>query len=187
RAGELVHVACVLGPVILTWKLARELWPGRDRLALGAVAFVALLPVVVRSGSMFHPEAMSLFFSTLALWACARTFRDSRYAILLGVALGLGQLVRAWTLWTVFVVLVALIVARRWRNLAVVVALAVVIPAPWYIHQAVEYNGNPIFPRPPTPAAHTSTGAAKPIWSRRSWRFYLHPGPPPLFTHPPPP
>ena len=184
RAGELVNVVSVVGTVILVWKLARELWPGRDRLALGAVAFVALVPVVVRSGSMFHPEAMSLFFSTLALWACARTFRDPRYAVLLGVALGLGQLVRAWTLWTVFVVLVALIVGRRWRNLGVVVVLAAVIPAPWYIHQAVEYNGNPIFPRPPTPAAHTSTGEAKPIWSRRPWRFYVDPGVPDVITAP---
>src|SRR5262249_52567833 len=178
------NVFCVVGTMILVWKLARELWPGHDRLALGAVAFVALVPVVVRAGSMFHPEAMSLFFSTLALWACVRTFRDPRYAVVLGVALGLAQLVRAWTLFTVFVLLVALIVARRWRVLAVVVVLAAVVPAPWYIHQAVEYSGNPIFPRPPTPAAHTSTGTTKPIWDRRPWRFYIDPGVPDVIAAP---
>lgn len=184
RAGEAVNVLCLLGTVVLVWKLARELWPGRDRLALGAVAFVALVPVAERAASMFHPEAMSLFLSTLALWACARTFRDPRYAFVLGAALGLAQLVRAFSLWTVFVVLVALVIGRRKRDLAIVVVLAALIPAPWYVHQAVTYNGNPIFPRPPTPLAHTSTGAAKPIWSRRPWRFYFDPGLPDVITAP---
>jgi hypothetical protein len=140
--------------------------------------------VVVRAGSMFHPEAMSLFFSTLALWACVRTFRNPRYAPALGVALGLAQLVRAWTLGTVFVVLVALVVAQRWRELALVVVLAAAIPAPWYVHQALTYNGNPIFPRPATPAAHTERGKTKPIWDRRPWRFYVDPGLPDVITAP---
>ena len=39
---------------------------------------------------MFHPETMSLFFATLALWLCVRTFADPRYAWALGVALGAG-------------------------------------------------------------------------------------------------
>jgi 4-amino-4-deoxy-L-arabinose transferase-like glycosyltransferase len=184
RAGQALNVLFVLGTVILVWKLAGELWPGRQRLALAAVAFVALVPVVVRASSMFHPEAMSLFFSTLALWLCLRTFRDPRYAAALGVALGLAQLVRAWTLFTVFVVLVGLVLGRRRRELAIVVAIAAVIPAAWYIHQAVEYDGNPVFPRPPTPAAHTSTGEAKPLWDRRPWRFYVDPGLPEVITAP---
>ena len=184
RAGESINVLFLIGTVVLTWKLARELFPGRDRIALAAAAFVALVPVADRAASMFHPEAMSLFFSTLALWACARTFREPRYAILLGVALGLAQLVRAFSLWTVFTCLVALVAGRRWRNLAIVVVLAALIPAPWYIHQAVEYEGNPIFPRPPTPAAHTSTGETKPLWSRRPWRFYVDPGLPDVIANP---
>jgi 4-amino-4-deoxy-L-arabinose transferase-like glycosyltransferase len=184
RAGEAANVLFLFGTVVLVWKLARELFPGRDRLALGAVLFAALLPVSERAGSMFHPEAMSLFFSTLALWACVRTFRNPRYAWLLGIALGLAQLVRAFALWTVFVALVALVVGRRWRELALVVVLAAAIPAPWYVHQAVEYNGNPLFPRPATPLAQTPTGAAKPLWERRPWRFYVDPGLPDVIGAP---
>jgi dolichyl-phosphate-mannose-protein mannosyltransferase len=187
RAGELVNVLSLLGTVVLVWKLARELWPGNDRLAVGAVAFVAFVPVAERAASMFHPEALSMFLSTFALWACARTFRDPRYIVVLGIALGLAQLVRAWTLFTVFVVLVALAVARRWRELAVVVVIAALIPAPWYIHQALTYNGNPVFPRPPTPAAHTAAGKTKPLWDRRPWRFYVDPGLPDVITAPYPP
>jgi hypothetical protein len=184
RAGEAINVLFLLGTVLLVWKIARELWPGRDRLALGAAAFVVLLPVAERAASMFHPEAISLFLSTLALWACVRTFRNPRYAVPLGIALGLAQLVRAFALWTVFVVLVALVVGRRWRELILVVVLAAAIPAPWYIHQAVTYNGNPVFPRPVPDLARHPGGKVKPIWERRPWRFYLDPGLPDVITAP---
>jgi len=184
RAGEAVNVLCLLGTVMLVWRIARELFPERERLALGATAFTALVPVADRAASMFHPEAMSLFFSTLALWACVRTFRDPRFAWLLGVAVGLGQLVRAWTLGTALVVVVALVVARRRRELAIVVVLGALIPAPWYLHQALTYSGNPVFPRPPTPLAHTSTGTTRPLWDRRPWQFYVDPGLPDVITAP---
>ena len=101
RAGELVNVFCLVGTIVLVWAIARELFPGRDRLALGAVLFTALLPATMRAASMFHPEELSLFLSTLALWLLLRTYRDARFAPLLGVALGLAQLVRAFALWTV--------------------------------------------------------------------------------------
>ena len=101
RAGMAVNVFFLLGTVLLVWKLARELWPGRDRIAIGAAAFVALVPVTVKTEAMFHPETLSLFTCTLALWLCVRTFADRRYAYALGVALGLAQLVRAFSLWTV--------------------------------------------------------------------------------------
>ena len=187
RAGMALNVLFLLGTVLLVWKLARELWPGRDRIAIGAAAFAALVPVTVKTEAMFHPETLSLFTCTLALWLCVRTFADQRYAYALGVALGLAQLVRAFSLWTVFVVLVALVVARRWRELAVVFAFAALIPAPWYIHQAVEYSGNPVFPRPATAQARTGgldSGKPKPIWDRRPLRFYFDPGIPDVITAP---
>ena len=187
RAGMALNVLFLIGTVALVWKIARELWPGRDRIALGAAAFVALVPLTVKTEAMFHPETLSLFTCTLALWLCIRTFADRRYAYALGVALGLAQLVRAWSLWTVFVVLVALVLGRRWRELGVAVVLAAVISAPWYIHQAVEYNGNPVFPQPPTAQARTGgvqSGKPKPIWERRPLRFYVDPGIPDVITAP---
>jgi hypothetical protein len=187
RAGMAVNVVFLLGTVLLVWQIARELWPGRTRIALGAAAFVAFVPVAVKTEAMFHPETMSLFFAALAFWLCVRTFADRRYAALLGLALGAGQLVRASVLWTVFVVVVALIVARRRRELAIVVALAVLVPLPWYIHQSIEYGGNPVFPRPPTPLARqgkSETGKPKFILYRRPWQFYVDPGLPDVITAP---
>ena len=61
-----------------------------------------------------------------------------------GSTLGLAQLVRAWTLWTLGVVVVVLLVAavtrpRERRRLAgaiaIVAAVAILVPALWYAHQ----------------------------------------------------
>ena len=175
RAGMALNVLFLLGTVVLVWLIARELWPGRERLALGAAAFVALLPVTVKTEAMFHPETLSLFLCTLALWLCVRTFADRRYAFALGVALGAAQLVRAFALWTVAAVAIALLAGRRWRELAVVLVLAAAIPAPWYIHQRLTYGGSPVFNRPTV---------SKPLYERRPARFYVDPGVPDVVTKP---
>jgi hypothetical protein len=175
RAGMAVNVLFLLGTVLLVGRIARELWPGRERLALGAAAFVAVLPVTVKTEAMFHPETMSLFLSTLALWLCVRAFADRRYAVALGVALGAAQLVRAFALWTVAAVAIALLAGRRWRELAIVVVLAALIPAPWYVHQRIEYGGSPVFDRPTV---------SKPIYERRPASFYFDPGIPAVVTKP---
>jgi len=148
RGGQVINVVFMLGTVLLVAAIARELWPGRRRIELGAAAFVALLPVAVEAEAMFHPEPFSMFLCTLALWLCVRTFRDRRYAFALGVALGLTQLVRAWGLYTVGATLLALLAGRRWRELAIALVLAVAIPAPWYVHQRLAYGGQPVFPQP---------------------------------------
>jgi hypothetical protein len=187
RAGMAINVLFLLGTVLVVWRLARDLVPGRERVAVGAAAFVALVPVDVRSAAMFHPAMAALFFSTLALWLCVRTFADRRYAVALGVVLGLAQLMLAASLWAVVAVAMALALGRRWRALAVAIALAVVIPLPWYVHQQTTYSGLAPFPRPPTPQARsggTETGKPKPVYSRRPARFYVDPGIPAVVTHP---
>jgi Dolichyl-phosphate-mannose-protein mannosyltransferase len=175
RAGVAVNTLFLLGTALLVFAIARALWPGRDRIALGATAFVALVPVTVKTEAMFHPETMSLFLSTLALWLCVRTFADRRYAPALGVALGAAQLVRAFALWTVVAVVIALVAGRRLRELAVVVVLAGAIAAPWYIHQREKYGGSPVFNRPTV---------TKPLWERRPARFYVDAGVPDVMTKP---
>ncbi len=175
RAGAAVNVLFLLGTVLLTWRIARELWPGRDRLALGAAAFVAFVPVTVKAAAMFHPETMSLFFSTLALWLCVRTFADARYAWALGVALGAAQLVRAFSLWTVAAVVIALLLGHRWRQVAIVVVLAALIPAPWYAHEVDRYG---------TPLVFNRSAPATPLLDRRPARFFVDPGLPDAVTKP---
>jgi Dolichyl-phosphate-mannose-protein mannosyltransferase len=175
RAGMALDVLFLLGTVLLTLKIAREAWPERERLALAAAAFVAFVPVTVKAAAMFHPETLSLLLSTLALWLCLRTFRDPRYAWALGAALGAAQLVRAFALWTVAAVVLALLVGRRRRELAIVVVLAALIPAPWYVHETVKYG---------TPLAFNRSAPSTPLLERRPASFYLDPGFPDVVTKP---
>ena len=187
RAGMALNVVFLLGTVLLVWATARELWPGRRRIAVGAAAFVAFVPVAVRLEAMFQPSTAVLFLSTLALWLCARTFAYRRYAVGLGVVLGLAQLVMAAALWAVVAVVVALAAGRRWRALAVTLALAILIPLPWYVHEQTTYSGLAPFPRPPTPQARkgsVESGKPKPVYERRPLRFYVDPAVPDVLTHP---
>jgi hypothetical protein len=147
RGGQVINVFFMLGTVLLVAAIARELWPGRRRIELGAAAFVAFLPVAVEAEAMFHPEPLSMFICTLALWLCVRTFSDRRYAWGLGIALGATQLVRAFGLYVVGATLLALLVGRRWRELSIALVLAIAIPAPWYVHQ-LKYSAQPVFTQP---------------------------------------
>jgi 4-amino-4-deoxy-L-arabinose transferase-like glycosyltransferase len=188
RAGAAVNVLFLLGTVVLVWQLARELFPEREGLALAAAAFTALLPVAVKVEAMFHPETMSLFFTTLALWLCVRTFSDRRYALALGVVLGLAQLVRVSALWVVVAAAVALAAGRLWRRLAIVLVLAALIPAAWYVHQGLKYGSDGLYGAPPGyGAAQTSTTQQqqrRPFWDRRPARFYVDPGLPDVVRAP---
>jgi 4-amino-4-deoxy-L-arabinose transferase-like glycosyltransferase len=171
RAGQALNVLFLLGTVLLVAAIARALWPGRRKIELGAAAFVAFLPVAVEASAMFHPEPMSMFLSALALWLSVRTFASPRYAWALGVTLGVAQLVRAFALWTVAAVALALLIGRRPRALVIVLVLAALIPAPWYIHQRIKYGGQPEFPQPASRQALPA-------------RFWFDPAIPALITRP---
>jgi hypothetical protein len=178
KLAQILNWLVLLASAFVLWLLARELFPGRRWVQLGALAFFCFLPVVLRVGAMFHPEPLSMLLTAVALLLAARLLnrRDYRWqlAAATGVALGLGQLVRAFSLWTFAAVVLALVVARAWRPLAVVVLATAVVASPWYIRQAIKY-GNPVFDRPQPKEA---------IWDRRPAKFYVGLGLPQVFTDP---
>jgi hypothetical protein len=187
RVVQGLNAGLAIATALLLLAAARTLWPGRPMAHVAAVGFFAFGALVLKAAAMFHPETLSLFFSTLALLLAVRmidrrSFRPTE-AVALGVALGLAQLVRAWALWTFGVVALTLLVvamtdaARRrrvLRALAVTVATTVLLTAPWYIHQATRYT-NPIFDQPTV---------AKPLWERRPASFYTDLGAPEVVTEP---
>ena len=178
KLGQVLNWLVLLATAGVLWALARELFPRRPWVQLGALAFFCFLPVVLRVGAMFHPEPLSMLLTAVALLLAARLLGRPDYrwqlAAATGVALGLGQLVRAFSLWTFAAVVIACAVARAWRPLLVVVVATAVVASPWYIRQAVKY-GNPVFDRP-TP--HEA------VWDRRPARFYVGLGLPQVFTDP---
>jgi hypothetical protein len=179
KLGQALNWLVLLATAGVLGLLAHELFPGRPWLQVAALGFFCFLPVVFRVGAMFHPEPLSLLLSSVALLLAAKILgrRDFRLPLVAacGVVLGLGQLVRAFSLWTFAAVVIAFLVARApWRSLAVVVIAAAVVASPWYIRQAIKY-GNPVFDRP---QPH------KPIYERRPARFYVGLGLPDVLTEP---
>lgn len=184
RAAQLVNALLALGTAVLLLALARTLWPGRTVLHLAALGFFAFGAVVLKAAAMFHPETLSMFLSTLAVLVAARMIVGGRYgrldAVALGLALGLAQLVRAWSLLT-FVVVVstfAIVGLRRreaWRSAAWAVAAVALVTAPWYVHQQVRYG---------TPLAFGRETPGEPIWERRPASFYVDPGLSEVVTEP---
>ena len=151
KLGQVLNWLVLLATACVLWLLARELFPRRPWLQLSALAFFCFLPVVLRVGAMFHPEPLSMLLCAVALLLAARMLGRHEYrwqfAVATGVALGLAQLVRAFSLWTFAAVVLGFAAARAWRPLLVIVVATVVVTAPWYVRQAIEY-GNPVFDRP---------------------------------------
>jgi hypothetical protein len=178
KLGQVLNWLVLLATACVLWLLARELFPRRPWLQLSALAFFCFLPVVLRVGAMFHPEPLSMLLCAVALLLAARMLGRHQYgwqfAVATGVALGLAQLVRAFSLWTFAAVVLGFAAARAWRPLLVIVVATVVVTAPWYVRQAIEY-GNPVFDRPTKEAA---------IWDRRPARFYVGLGLPDVVTDP---
>ncbi|MDQ3066530.1 MAG: hypothetical protein M3R12_05185 [Actinomycetota bacterium] len=187
RLAQLANAVLAFGAALLLLALARELWPGRRVLHVAALGFFVCSGLLLKAAEMFHPETLDLFLSTLALLLAARMIVRDDYrplpAIATGVALGAGQLVRAFSLWTFAVVLLALAAAvladpgRRRRIVAaaaITVAATAAVAGPWYAYQAQRYT-NPIFDRPQV---------VEPLWERRPVEFYVDPGLPEVVTRP---
>ena len=187
KLGQLLNIVAVVGTVLLVIALARLLWPQRPWIAPAAAAYVALSPVLTRTASMFNPEPTDLFVSVLCLYLAARALVRRRYgrwsAIGLGVALGAGEMVRQFALWTLAVVVLAFAAAlwrrpderrRLARTLALALATCAVVAGPWYGYRTANY-ANAVFDRP-----HIH----KPLWDRRPASFYVDPGVPAVFTRP---
>jgi len=178
KLGQVLNWLVLIAAAGVVWLLAKELFPGRVWLQLSGLAFFCLLPVLLRVGAMFHPEPLSLLLSGLALLLAARVLGRADYrwqlAAAAGVVLGLGQLVRAFSLWTFAAVVLAFVVGRAWRPLVIMMLATAIVASPWYIRQAIKY-GDPVFDRPTAKEA---------IWERRPARFYVGLGLPEVFTEP---
>jgi hypothetical protein len=187
RLAQLVNAALVFGTAVLVLALARALLPASRAAQLAALGFFCFIPVVTRLGAMFHPEPLDMFLTTASLVVCVRMLHRRAYGVrssmLLGALLGIGQLVRAFSLWTFAVVAATLAVAAFVsrteqkaivRALAVTVTTAALVAGPWYLRQALRYS-NPIFDQPT---------AVRPIYERRPLSFYVGLGLPAVFTDP---
>lgn len=209
--GQLLNgILTVATALLLAW-LCSIVFPGRPWLRCAALGFFVSVPVVLKTGAMFHPQPLVAFIASLAIVLAARMLSRRHYglgaAVALGVVAGAGQLVRSAGLWTLGVVCVALLVAaiarpdeRRaaMRTLVVVGVVGVLVALPWYVYLQTRYS-NPIFGRTSAAGATVSVrglvpgrsavpapfrlAAAAPLPSEHLW-FYVDPGLPEVVTAP---
>jgi len=209
--GQVLDGALTVGTAILLAVMCSIVFPGRAWLRFAAVAFFVCCPIVLKTATMFHPQPLVAFLAMLALVLAARMLRDGRYgvgaALVLGLVVGAGQLVRSVGVWTLGVVCIALLVAAiaragerraRLRALVVVAVVGVLTALPWYTYLQTRYS-NPIFGRGAPASPHVVTGlvpgrsaaaapfrlvAAAPQFPSRQLRFYVDPGLPEVVTAP---
>jgi 4-amino-4-deoxy-L-arabinose transferase-like glycosyltransferase len=149
RAGQVVSALAAAGLVLIAWLLARELWPRRPARWAAAAALTAGLPIVVRLGTMFHPEALFAFLAALAALLAVRGERSGwRWPLgaAAGAAVGLAALVRP-TAAAVAVALAAAVALRGRRRAlafgAAGLAALAVVAGPWWGYQTARF-GNPL-------------------------------------------
>jgi 4-amino-4-deoxy-L-arabinose transferase-like glycosyltransferase len=187
RLAQLLNALAIVATGVLVFLLARILWPRRALLWVSAVGFYAFFPTVLKTGAMFHPEPLEMLLTAGALVVLARMVRTRDYswrlAVPLGALLGLGQLVRAWSLWMVVLSMIILVTVavtdRALRRsalgaLGIAVVVAALVPSPWYAHQALRYS-NPVFDQPQPDEF---------LLARRPLAFYFDARFPDVVTHP---
>lgn len=177
---QLLSSVFVLGIVLLTGVLARELFPERRVLPVLALAVAAVMPVLVRAGVLFHPEPLAALLTTAALVVFAETVRRGAYTIQAGLGagllIGLANLTRTWAL----AALAALIAgafaailserrsaghraaaARRFALGLVVAASALVVP---WLAVKTAVHGSPLAYSQPNPEQWRQEGRPREFW-----------------------
>jgi hypothetical protein len=148
-AGQLLALGSALGLVVVSGLIAREVWPEHAGRALAAAGFVLAYPVVLRLGSLFHPETTMAFLSALAIWVAIRAERQGwplGLGVAAGVLCGLDLVTRQSAVVVVAsVLLAALWVGRRQARAFVLAAAgaALLIAGPWLGYAAYTWH-NPL-------------------------------------------
>jgi 4-amino-4-deoxy-L-arabinose transferase-like glycosyltransferase len=159
KAVQLLSVACGLAVVVLTFLIAREVFPDRRSVQLGALVFAATTPVLLRGSLMYHPDPLAAALTTggilIAMRAAARGW-SIRSGVGAGLVLGLANLTRNWAAAGIVTVVAVAVVAwslgqrRSWRFLCAAIVSFLLLAGPWYARQTIHY-GNPLaFDKPPS-------------------------------------
>ena len=174
RAVQVISAACVLATMLLAMLIARELFPGSRWIPVLALVLAATTPVLVRAGSLFHPEPLATVLTTAGLYvgvrALARHALGWRVGLLAGVLLGLANLTRTWALAALVAVLVgfalAALKATDRRALAALLAASgatAVLVVPWLVAKTV-LHGSPLAYSRPVPAQWLQSGRPAAFW-----------------------
>jgi uncharacterized membrane protein len=146
-------VSVLMGAVALwvTYRMAREVFPQRPEMAVGAVGLAAFIPEYLFISGAVNDDNGATLCGALALWGMMRMLRQGptvRRCVGLGVALGLGWLSKltAAALLPAAGLVLALVALRR-RSLRdlfrwglLVFGVAALLIVPWLARQTLLYG-----------------------------------------------
>lgn len=133
---RLITVAIGAGSVVLTYLIARDLFPDRPALVIGTTAITAFNPMFIFVNASVNNDAMTTFVGCLNLFLFVRMVRDGlreplplgRYGLVgLGVGLFLLTKLSALTALMLLPVLLAWISYRRQSHRPLVIGLPVIV------------------------------------------------------------
>lgn len=155
QAMRLVSVALGAGVVALAYVIGGTVFPGQPLIALGAMAFVAFVPMHVAMLASVNNDALAGLILAAILLLLLRYLRRPAPAnpgqnLLLGLLLGIALITKV-TIYIAapLIALVILLAARRdgfsWRKLLLpaitIFGVALLLAAPWYWRNAALYGG----------------------------------------------
>ena len=146
-ALRLLNVVLVSVAVACTWYIARQLCPGRPRLALVAAALTAACAPLAATAAAVNSDGGMLALMAMALAGIARLLRrglDTPTALFTGVVIGLGLLTKGQFLVIAPIGLAAVVLAPRTRPLWLPL-LAHVVPVGlgglWWLRVLLDTHG----------------------------------------------
>ena len=144
--------------VLLTFLLAREIFPDQIVIAWGAALFVAFLPQFLFISGAISNDNLATPFAVATLWQLARIVRQgltSRRAVIVGFLIGAGLLTKLNTIallpLAMLVFAYATYKTRDWRTLVkstvILAAMVAVIAGWWYLRNVLLYGDPTTFAR----------------------------------------
>lgn len=171
-ALRIIAAVIQLLTILVAFRAAKDLFPSRPELALGAAAFVAFLPTAAQLAGAINNDSLTTLWCALLFWKLGRVaLKGNKNGIetagLIALFLGLGLLTKLSMLQIVPTIIVAYFLALRAGKItfaqgALYCTVAIVggflIASPWLIRNTLLY-GDPftlkIFPL--TAGEHTPT------------------------------
>ena len=154
-AVRLVAAILQLLTILVVFRAARDLFPRRGELAVGAALFVALLPAQAQLAAAISNDSLTTLLSALLLWRVALVVvrgQTVREAALVALILGAGVLTKLSVLQLLPAVLLAYIFAVRAGHLTtrdalvrcgIAVGVGLFLSAPWLLRNQLLY-GDPL-------------------------------------------
>lgn len=150
---RLFSVVLGIGFLLVTYRLAREVFPHRADLALGVTAFAAFLPQHVAMSAAVNNDILEELILASCVTLSLAYIRgeesgqvERRRLLLLGVLIGLGFLTKTWAYLALPLALLAIVwrgIQRRQlpvRDLGLVLVPSLVLGMPWWIRNWVVYG-----------------------------------------------